>query len=166
MNYDQIVVSIIDRGKELLSLNLRSNDRGRGINHDIEQLRILWQKIMLRSQEKRNKLEDALNQVTLLSSCDTCDIYIPIHDLQADGFNDNLNQFVGWLTNMEKELSNTEPGSRIVDNIEQQIINHTVNNNNILYPLKLYIIKYNFYNYVIYNIFMNLIFLFEKYLEI
>ena len=65
-----------------------------------------WDNIMARAKDRKVKLEEAVNQ--------------------ANNFHDDLNKFIGWLTNTEKTLNNLKPVSRVLEHVAGQIDDHKV----------------------------------------
>ena len=138
MKYDEIVESILQDGSDLLKSNLRTHEKGRGLYHDIELLRILWQKVLTKAEDKRNQLEETMSQVskfpnTKKSSNISINAFIFIFKiiiiLQANEFDEKLNNFTSWLNCMEKKLNNMEAPSRILVKVEKQMKDQTASKN-------------------------------------
>ena len=43
---------------------------------------------------------------------------------QAENFHGDLNKFIGWLTEKERQLNNLKPASRVLDTVLRQVEDH------------------------------------------
>ena len=98
------VASLMDTGHNLLGKS--SEQAARNLKQSLNTVQTRWDNIMVRANDRKVKLEDAVKQ--------------------ADSFHDNLNNFIQWLTDTERTLTNQKPVSRVMDNIMDQIESHKV----------------------------------------
>ncbi|PRD27002.1 UNVERIFIED_CONTAM: Dst [Trichonephila clavipes] len=96
------VDSVLQQGQEYLK---RSNDGAAGnLQHNLKTLKQRWDNVLNRANDRKIKLEIALREAT--------------------EFHEALQDFVEWLTNAEKFLSNLKPVSRVMDVVLEQIEDH------------------------------------------
>lgn len=94
--------SVLQQGQEYLK---RSNEGAAGnLQHNLKTLKQRWDNVLNRANDRKIKLEIALREAT--------------------EFHEALQDFVEWLTNAEKFLSNLKPVSRVMDVVLEQIEDH------------------------------------------
>ncbi|GBM86483.1 Dystonin [Araneus ventricosus] len=94
--------SVLQQGQDYLK---RSNEGAAGnLQHNLKTLKQRWDNVLNRANDRKIKLEIALREAT--------------------EFHEALQDFVEWLTNAEKFLSNLKPVSRVMDVVLEQIEDH------------------------------------------
>ncbi|CAL1283110.1 unnamed protein product [Larinioides sclopetarius] len=94
--------SVLQQGQDYLK---RSNEGAAGsLQHNLKTLKQRWDNVLNRANDRKIKLEIALREAT--------------------EFHEALQDFVEWLTNAEKFLSNLKPVSRVMDAVLEQIEDH------------------------------------------
>lgn len=96
------VAALLDAGRQLMEKSLDISSPA--LSQNLKQLQHRWDNIKSRAAERKNKLEEAVNR--------------------ADNFHDDLQAFIMWLTDKEKELNNLKPVSRVLEPITKQIDDH------------------------------------------
>ncbi|CAG5121103.1 unnamed protein product, partial [Candidula unifasciata] len=94
---------------QLMSEKLATKSHGApaaSIRYNMANLHQRWDHMKGRATDRRKKLEDAV--------------------VLAKNFHEELNKFIGWLTDTEKILNNLQPVSRLVDRVTRQIEDHRV----------------------------------------
>ncbi|KAG8192780.1 hypothetical protein JTE90_019099 [Oedothorax gibbosus] len=94
--------SVLQQGQEYMK---RSNEGAAGnLQHNLKTLKQRWDNVLNRANDRKIKLEIALREAT--------------------EFHEALQDFVEWLTNAEKFLTNLKPVSRVMDVVLEQIEDH------------------------------------------
>ncbi|KAF8783432.1 Dystonin like protein [Argiope bruennichi] len=94
--------SVLQQGQDYLK---RSNEgAATNLQHNLKTLKQRWDNVLNRANDRKIKLEIALREAT--------------------EFHEALQDFVEWLTNAEKFLSNLKPVSRVMDVVLEQIEDH------------------------------------------
>ncbi|XP_049817745.1 dystonin isoform X11 [Aethina tumida] len=97
------VETVLAQGQEYLK---KSPNTASNLQHNLRTLKQRWDSVTARANDKKIKLEIALKEAT--------------------EFHEALQEFVEWLTNAEKVLTNLKPVSRVLDSIQHQIEEHKV----------------------------------------
>lgn len=97
------VETVLAQGQEYLK---KGSNTASNLQHNLRTLKQRWDSVIARANDKKIKLEIALKEAT--------------------EFHEALEQFVDWLTNAEKVLSNLKPVSRVLETIQCQIEEHKV----------------------------------------
>ena len=96
------VEALLNRGNDYLK---KSKDgTATNLQNNLKTLKVRWENILSRANDKKIKLEIALKEAT--------------------EFHEALQAFINWLTQAEKTLSNLKPVSRVLENILVQIEEH------------------------------------------
>ena len=96
------VDALLSRGNDYLK---KSGDgSATNLQNNLKTLKVRWENILSRANDKKIKLEIALKEAT--------------------EFHEALQAFINWLTSAEKTLSNLKPVSRVLDTILVQIEEH------------------------------------------
>ncbi|KAK3581860.1 hypothetical protein CHS0354_032763 [Potamilus streckersoni] len=74
------------------------------IKQNLQFLQQRWDHIKGRAEDRKSKLEEAVQQ--------------------ANSFHSDLNRFINWLTDTEKILNNQRPVSRVIEQVTEQIEDH------------------------------------------
>lgn len=98
-DYEPKIKSLLSNGEKMVEEN--PGEATANLAENLGDLRMRWDSIRSRAGERRTKLDDALHN--------------------AEGFHDNLNQFMSWLTDVEKRWNSQKPVSRILPTITEQI---------------------------------------------
>nr|NVI78370.1 short stop [Cucujiformia] len=97
------VETVLAQGQEYLK---RGPNAASNLQHNLKALKQRWDSVTSRANDKKIKLEIALKEAT--------------------EFHEALQNFVNWLTNAEKILTNLKPVSRVLETIQQQMEEHKV----------------------------------------
>ncbi|CAG0880401.1 unnamed protein product [Darwinula stevensoni] len=96
------VETVLQQGNDYLKRSTEGS--ASNLQHNLRTLKQRWDNVLNRANDKKIKLEIALKEAT--------------------EFHEALQEFVDWLTNAEKLLSNLSPVSRVMDTILEQIEEH------------------------------------------
>ncbi|XP_044265469.1 microtubule-actin cross-linking factor 1 isoform X20 [Tribolium madens] len=97
------VETVLAQGQEYLK---KGSNAASNLQHNLRTLKQRWDSVTSRANDKKIKLEIALKEAT--------------------EFHEALENFVEWLTNAEKMLSNLKPVSRVLEIIQVQMEEHKV----------------------------------------
>ncbi|XP_032597114.1 dystonin isoform X24 [Drosophila grimshawi] len=100
------VETIQAQGQEYIKRQNQMKVPSSNLQHTLRTLKQRWDAVVSRASDKKIKLEIALKEAT--------------------EFHDTLQAFVEWLTQAEKQLSNAEPVSRVLETIQAQMEEHKV----------------------------------------
>ncbi|XP_030387736.1 dystonin isoform X21 [Scaptodrosophila lebanonensis] len=100
------VETIQAQGQEYIKRQNQMKVSSSNLQHTLRTLKQRWDAVVSRASDKKIKLEIALKEAT--------------------EFHDTLQAFVEWLTQAEKQLSNAEPVSRVLETIQAQMEEHKV----------------------------------------
>ena len=110
-DYEPRVESLMSQGRELEGQS--PEPAASQLGSSLHTLDTRWQRIMQAAKDREIKLEEAVRN--------------------ADSFSADLNDFIMWVTDMEKTLNNLKPVSRILDTVNQQIEEHQVCNQKMIH---------------------------------
>ncbi|XP_015837198.1 microtubule-actin cross-linking factor 1 isoform X43 [Tribolium castaneum] len=97
------VETVLAQGQEYLR---KGSNAASNLQHNLRTLKQRWDSVTSRANDKKIKLEIALKEAT--------------------EFHEALENFVEWLTNAEKILSNLKPVSRVLETIQGQMEEHKI----------------------------------------
>ncbi|XP_064538221.1 uncharacterized protein shot isoform X24 [Drosophila montana] len=100
------VETIQAQGQEYIKRQNQMKVSSSNLQHTLRTLKQRWDAVVSRASDKKIKLEIALKEAT--------------------EFHETLQAFVEWLTQAEKQLSNAEPVSRVLETIQAQMEEHKV----------------------------------------
>ncbi|XP_034478273.1 dystonin isoform X16 [Drosophila innubila] len=100
------VETIQAQGQEYIKRQNQMKVSSSNLQHTLRTLKQRWDAVVSRASDKKIKLEIALKEAT--------------------EFHDTLQAFVEWLTQAEKQLSNADPVSRVLETIQAQMEEHKV----------------------------------------
>ncbi|XP_017864919.1 PREDICTED: dystonin isoform X43 [Drosophila arizonae] len=100
------VETIQAQGQEYIKRQNQMKVSSSNLQHTLRTLKQRWDAVVSRASDKKIKLEIALKEAT--------------------EFHETLQAFVEWLTQAEKQLTNAEPVSRVLETIQAQMEEHKV----------------------------------------
>ncbi|XP_034137695.1 microtubule-actin cross-linking factor 1 isoform X29 [Drosophila guanche] len=100
------VETIQAQGQEYIKRQNQMKVSSSNLQHTLRTLKQRWDAVVSRASDKKIKLEIALKEAT--------------------EFHDTLQAFVEWLTQAEKQLSNADAVSRVLETIQAQMEEHKV----------------------------------------
>ncbi|XP_030078527.1 dystonin isoform X15 [Drosophila hydei] len=100
------VETIQAQGQEYIKRQNQMKVSSSNLQHTLRTLKQRWDAVVSRASDKKIKLEIALKEAT--------------------EFHETLQAFVEWLTQAEKQLTNAEPVSRVLETIQAQMEEHKI----------------------------------------
>ena len=100
--YNPRVKTLLETGQELVDKS--DEAQAQNLKKNLQTLQQRWDNIMSRANDRKHKLEEAAGH--------------------ANNFHQDLNKVISWLTEIEKNLNNLKPVSRVIDIIQEQIEEH------------------------------------------